>query len=100
MKNSDVVVIAIPSAFVEESLQKLKPSDWKDKKIVSAIKGILPGKNILLNYYLQKQFDVSLDNYFAVLGPCHAEEVAGEKLSYLTFSGVDTDNGRRDCISF
>ena len=90
-KNSDVIVIAIPSAYVEESLQKLKPNDWQDKKIVSAIKGILPGKNILLNYYLQKQFDISLDNYFAVLGPCHAEEVAAEKLSYLTFSGVDTE---------
>ena len=90
-KNSDVIVIAIPSAYVEESLQKLKPDDWENKKVVSAIKGILPGKNILLNYYLQKQFDVSLDNYFAVLGPCHAEEVAAEKLSYLTFSGVDNE---------
>ena len=91
LKESDVVVIAIPSAYVEESLQKLKPDDWKNKKIVSAIKGILPGKNILVNYYLQQQFDVSLENYFAVLGPCHAEEVAAEKLSYLTFSGVDTE---------
>jgi len=91
LKNSDVIIIAIPSAYVEESLQKLKAADWKDKKIVSAIKGILPGKNILLNYYLQQQFNVLLENYFAVLGPCHAEEVAAEKLSYLTFSGVDTE---------
>ena len=42
-----------------------------------------------MNYYLQQQFDISLENYFAVLGPCHAEEVAAEKLSYLTFSGTD-----------
>jgi glycerol-3-phosphate dehydrogenase (NAD(P)+) len=62
---------------------------WKNKKIVSAIKGLLPGKDILLNFYLQQQFDVPLENYFAVLGPCHAEEVAAEKLSYLTFSGTD-----------
>ena len=89
IKNSDVIVIAIPSAYVEQCLVKLKPADWENKKIVSAIKGILPEKNILLNYYLQQQFNVSLENYFAVLGPCHAEEVAAEKLSYLTFSGVD-----------
>ncbi len=89
VKNSDILVIAVPSAYVEESLSSLKASDWKNKKVVSAIKGLLPEKNILLNYYLQQQFDIPLDNYFAVLGPCHAEEVASEKLSYLTFSGSD-----------
>lgn len=89
VKNSDVLIIAVPSAYAEESLSSLKPEDWKEKKIVSAIKGLLPGKNILLNYYLQQQFNISLENYFAVLGPCHAEEVASEKLSYLTFSGTD-----------
>ena len=86
---SDVLVVAVPSAYAEESLEKLQPEDWKGKKIISAIKGLLPEKNILLNYYLQKQFGVSLEDYFAVLGPCHAEEVAEEKLSYLTFSGTD-----------
>ena len=86
---SDVLVVAVPSAYAEERLDKLQKEDWKGKKIISAIKGLLPEKNILLNYYLQKQFGVSLEDYFAVLGPCHAEEVAEEKLSYLTFSGTD-----------
>ncbi len=86
---SDVLVVAIPSAYAEESLAKLQPEDWKGKKVVSAIKGLLPEKNILLNYYLQSQFNLPLEDYFAVLGPCHAEEVAEEKLSYLTFSGID-----------
>jgi glycerol-3-phosphate dehydrogenase (NAD(P)+) len=90
MHHSDILVVAVPSAYAEQSLEKLKPPDWKGKKVVSAIKGLLPDTNMLLNYYLQQQFNVSLENYFAVLGPCHAEEVAAEKLSYLTFSGVDT----------
>jgi glycerol-3-phosphate dehydrogenase (NAD(P)+) len=89
VKNSDVLIIAVPSAFAEESLSRLKKENWEGKKIVSAIKGLLPGKNILLNYYLQQQFNIPLENYFAVLGPCHAEEVAAEKLSYLTISGTD-----------
>jgi glycerol-3-phosphate dehydrogenase (NAD(P)+) len=89
LEKTEVAVIAIPSAYIEASLQETKPGDWKDKKILSAVKGILPEKNILLNYYLLQQFDVKPENYFAVLGPCHAEEVAAEKLSYLTFSGVD-----------
>lgn len=89
VKESDTLVIAIPSAYLEESLAVLKPADWKNKKVVSAVKGLLPEKNILLNYHLKQEFGVELENYFAVLGPCHAEEVATEKLSYLTFSGVD-----------
>ena len=83
------MVIAVPSAYADQCLSLLTRKDFENKKVVSAIKGLLPEKNILLNYYLQQEFDLSLENYFAVLGPCHAEEVAAEKLSYLTFSGID-----------
>lgn len=90
VRNSDVLVIAIPSAYAASSLAGLTAADWKGKKVISAIKGLLPEKNILLNYYMQQEFGLGLEDYFAVLGPCHAEEVAEEKLSYLTFSGIDT----------
>src|SRR5436190_3097775 len=86
---SDIIVIAVPSAFVEETFKDLDPHIFKNKKIVSAIKGILPRQNVLLNAWLLRQFHVPLEDYFVVLGPCHAEEVAAEKLSYLTFSGID-----------
>jgi glycerol-3-phosphate dehydrogenase (NAD(P)+) len=89
IKNSDILVIAVPSAYAVASFEGLNANDWKDKKIVSAIKGLLPETNVLLNYYLQQQFNIPLEDYFAVLGPCHAEEVAAERLSYLTFSGID-----------
>ncbi|MER3499015.1 MAG: glycerol-3-phosphate dehydrogenase [Chitinophagaceae bacterium] len=86
---SDVILIAVPSAFAKDALAFLKDDAFTDKKILSAIKGIIPGENVLLNAYLFNQFGVSLEDYFVVLGPCHAEEVAAEKLSYLTFSGID-----------
>jgi Glycerol-3-phosphate dehydrogenase len=89
IKNSDCIVIAVPSAYAAETLGNLDKDTFKGKKIVSAIKGILPDENLLLNDYLKQEFNVELENYFAVLGPCHAEEVASEKLSYLTFSGID-----------
>ncbi len=89
VKAADVLVVAVPSAYVESSLSVLSPDALAGKKVISAIKGLIPGKNILLNFYLQQQFGMKLEKYFAVLGPCHAEEVAAEKLSYLTFSGVD-----------
>jgi len=88
---SDVLVIAVPSAFVESALSPLSPDCFKGKKIVSAIKGILPSCNQLLNDYLNERFNTELSDYFTVLGPCHAEEVASEKLSYLTFSGIEEE---------
>ncbi len=92
---SDVLVIAIPSAFVEDALRSLPREAFKGKKVVSAVKGLLPSGNLLLNAYLTTNFGVELDNYFTVLGPCHSEEVASEKLSYLTFSGTDEETARQ-----
>ena len=89
IEKSDVLVIAVPSAYVHSVFSTLNTDVFKGKKIVSAIKGLMPGDNQLLNEYLQKQFNIQLEDYFAIVGPCHAEEVAAEKLSYLTFSGVD-----------
>lgn len=86
---SDALVIAVPSAYAAHAFEQLDADILKDKKIISAIKGILPSGNELLNDHVAKQFGVALENYFALLGPCHAEEVASEKLSYLTFSGQD-----------
>lgn len=89
IKNSDIIIIVIPSAFIAGTLNLLSRDIFKGKKIISAVKGILPDFNILLNEYLNKEFSLQLKDYFTVLGPCHAEEVAAEKLSYLTFSGID-----------
>jgi glycerol-3-phosphate dehydrogenase (NAD(P)+) len=89
IRNSDCIVVAIPSAYTHIALKGLDRNIFAGKKIVSAIKGILPEHNLLLNEYLKEEFGTELKDYFAVLGPCHAEEVAAEKLSYLTFTGID-----------
>jgi glycerol-3-phosphate dehydrogenase (NAD(P)+) len=87
--NSDCILIAVPSAYIIDTLKSLNKNVFKEKKIISAVKGILPQENLLLNDYLKNNFNVALNDYFTVMGPCHAEEVAAEKLSYLTFSGAD-----------
>lgn len=86
---SDLVVLAVPSAYLRDALSKLDGDAFNNKKVLSAVKGLVPGPDVLLNDYLHKEFGLALHDYFAVLGPCHAEEVAAEKLSYLTFSGID-----------
>jgi glycerol-3-phosphate dehydrogenase (NAD(P)+) len=88
----DYVVIAIPSAYIEETLEGLLPNIFAGKKVISAVKGILPGVNKLLNDYLELKFNFSPADYYTIMGPCHAEEVAAEKLSYLTLSGMDTSS--------
>ncbi len=100
VQNSDALVIAVPSAYVEDILSPLAPNAFENKKIISAIKGLVPSNNQLLNDYLFTNFNVSLSNYFTVLGPCHAEEVAAEKLSYLTFSGIDESAAKAIAANF
>ena len=87
--DSDCIIVAMPSAYVADACNNLPVDAFAHKKIISAVKGILPEHNLLLNDYLQQHFTVALADYFTVMGPCHAEEVAAEKLSYLTFSGTD-----------
>ena len=89
VRSSEILLIAIPAAYLEATLLALPVDSFQGKKIISAVKGILPNENILLNEFLEKHFSFPLDQYFSVMGPCHAEEVAAEKLSYLTFSGID-----------
>lgn len=93
----DALIVAVPSAYAQQVIDSLPRNAFTGKKVVSAIKGILPATNQLLNDYLSDSFDFSPHNYVAITGPCHAEEVAYERLSYLTFSGLDA--GVTDAIA-
>jgi len=86
---SDIIIIAVPSIHIETTLASLETEDLKNKSIISAVKGVLPVHNILLNQWLTQKFNFPLSSYYTLLGPSHAEEVAAEQLSYLTFSGLD-----------
>ncbi|MDR2682477.1 MAG: NAD(P)H-dependent glycerol-3-phosphate dehydrogenase [Dysgonamonadaceae bacterium] len=83
VENSDTLIFAVPSPFFKLHLEKLH-TPLKDKMIVSAIKGIVPDENMVIGDYFTKYCDVSEDQIAVLGGPCHAEEVALERLSYLT----------------
>jgi glycerol-3-phosphate dehydrogenase (NAD(P)+) len=88
INNSDVLFLVIPSAFLHMEFvhAKITAEDLKDKIIVSAIKGIIPEYTLIPAAYLNDQFGVEYNNMAIVAGPCHAEEVAHERLSYLTIA--------------
>ena len=88
VEGADCVVLAVPSAFLATTLEALDVS-LKDKFVVSAIKGIVPEKNSIICDYLHENYHLPYQNIGVVTGPCHAEEVALERLSYLTVACED-----------
>jgi glycerol-3-phosphate dehydrogenase (NAD(P)+) len=88
---SDILVIAIPSAFLHETLNELDVTDFKNKTIVSAVKGMIPQYHAIPARYYHKTFGIPYERICMISGPCHAEEVAARKLSYLTISALDED---------
>ncbi len=83
---AEYIILAIPAAFVREPLESLSPAYFKDKTLVSAIKGMIPGENMLVSDWIEREFGVNQQNICVIGGPCHAEEVAMEKQSYLTIA--------------
>jgi glycerol-3-phosphate dehydrogenase (NAD(P)+) len=83
--SSDILIFAIPSPFLKESLSSFQ-GDFGDRMIISAIKGIIPSENLTVAEYFNKVYNIPFKNISIIGGPCHAEEIAMERLSYLTIA--------------
>jgi len=90
VKESDTLIFVTPSPYLKAHLKKLK-TRIRDKFIITAIKGIVPDDNLIVSEYFTKEYGVPPENIAVLAGPCHAEEVALERLSYLTIACPDTD---------
>jgi len=85
----DYLVVAIPSAFLHETMDHYKPVGLEKKIVFSAVKGIVNEFDAIPARYFHKYFDIPYEQIGIICGPCHAEEVAMEKLSYLTIGAID-----------
>ncbi len=90
---ADYVIFAIPSAFLNTELEKLTAS-LKDKVIFSAIKGIVPETSLIVGEHFNIKYGIPFENIGVITGPCHAEEVALERLSYLTIACGDAQKAK------
>ncbi|MFY8187148.1 MAG: NAD(P)H-dependent glycerol-3-phosphate dehydrogenase [Flavobacterium sp.] len=90
---ADILVFAIPSAFLSQELAKLTLS-LEGKTIFSAIKGIVPETFLIVGEHFHQKFEIPYENIGVITGPCHAEEVALERLSYLTIACADPKKAR------
>jgi glycerol-3-phosphate dehydrogenase (NAD(P)+) len=97
---ADYIIFAIPSAFVGGELEKLTES-LDGKVIFSAIKGIVPETSLIVGEHFNKTYGIPLENIGVITGPCHAEEVALERLSYLTIACGDANKAKivAKCLS-
>lgn len=88
----DCLIFAVPAAFLHTTLSAVNAEVFKSKYIVSAIKGIVPEYNLIIGDYFREIYQVPIDQILVISGPCHAEEVALEKLSYLTIACENQEN--------
>ena len=97
---ADYVIFAIPSAFLGSELSKMTTS-LKDKVIFSAIKGIVPETSLIVGEHFHETYNIPFENIGVITGPCHAEEVALERLSYLTIACGDAEKAKivAKCLS-
>ena len=88
IEQSDLLVLAVPSPYLKQSLNDIKV-DMSQKMVISAVKGMIPDENLLVTEYMHNHFNIPVENLGVIAGPCHAEEIALERLSYLTVGCKD-----------
>ncbi|WP_276358855.1 NAD(P)H-dependent glycerol-3-phosphate dehydrogenase [Daejeonella sp. H1SJ63] len=94
ISKSDYILLNVPAVFLKDALKGIDPDDFKGKKVISAIKGIVPDENTIIGEFLNQHYHIPFEDIIVVSGPCHAEEVALEKLSYLTIASQDAETAR------
>lgn len=87
----NMILLNVPAAFLKEALTGITVDDLKGKKIISAIKGIVPDENLIIGEFMNQKYGIPLNDILVISGPCHAEEVALEKLSYLTIASQNNE---------
>ncbi len=91
LNGAEYIILAVPAAFIPSTLKDLNKKHFEGKKIVSAIKGMIPDENMLVTDWMEREFNLPLGQACVIAGPCHAEEVALEKQSYLTIASPNIE---------
>ncbi|MHA8066109.1 NAD(P)H-dependent glycerol-3-phosphate dehydrogenase [Aquirufa sp. ROCK2-A2] len=91
LNGAEFIILAVPAAFIPSTLKELNKKHFEGKKIVSAIKGMIPDENMLVTDWMEREFNLPLGQACVIAGPCHAEEIALEKQSYLTIASPNIE---------
>jgi len=91
VKDVEYICIVVPAAFVKGALEPLSKADFEGKKVITSVKGMIPDLHCTVSEYMCKELAVPEDQTAVIAGPCHAEEVAMERLSYLTVASANAE---------
>jgi glycerol-3-phosphate dehydrogenase (NAD(P)+) len=94
VRYAEILIFVIPSAFLKEELDKITEK-LTSKIIFSAIKGIIPESGLIVGEHFHEKHQIPFENIGVITGPCHAEEVAMERLSYLTIASRDQEKAKQ-----
>lgn len=89
LRSCDTIILAVPSPYVKSYLKRMRNSVLRSKVVINAIKGMVPEENLLISEYLRREKELPQSQIGVVSGPCHAEEIAKERRSYLTVGCFD-----------
>lgn len=89
LRSCDTVILAVPSPYIKGYLRRMRNSLLRSKTVINAIKGMVPDNNMLISDYLHKEMEVPTQQIGVISGPCHAEEIAQGRRSYLTVACFD-----------
>lgn len=96
VSTADTIVVAVPSPYFKSIAEGITVP-LQGKNIVSAVKGIVPDDNVIVTDWFADRFDIPSSDLLVIGGPCHAEEVALDHLSYLTIGCHDLNKSRLFC---
>lgn len=97
MEKAGSVIIGIPSAFVHGVLLTIDPSLFPSKNWISVVKGVIPETDQVMAEYLQQQYQIPFPQIGMITGPSHAEEIALERLTFLTAPAGSIELSHRIC---
>lgn len=100
ISSSEVIILVTPAAYLKGALEGIRSDELTGKTVCSGIKGIIPGDNCVTGEYLIREYAVPDENIVIITGPSHAEEVAMEKLTYLTFASRSSERAARVAALF
>jgi glycerol-3-phosphate dehydrogenase (NAD(P)+) len=94
LRSSEIIILVTPAAFLKETLSDVSVS-IKGKTICSAIKGVIPGDNTIVGEFIHNKYEIPFSDIVIITGPSHAEEIAMEKLTYLTIASQDQNKAKK-----
>ncbi|HEX5553063.1 MAG TPA: NAD(P)H-dependent glycerol-3-phosphate dehydrogenase [Chitinophagaceae bacterium] len=90
VRSSGFILFAVPSAYLENIVSELEAPEMEDKNLLVSIKGIIPHHGLVPSDFLGKKFGVPPARHIILGGPCHAEEVALERKTYITVAAEES----------